>query len=169
MKNLAPVFTAMVVMLLFPVVSAPTFVPLEGAPPSDPGGGGNGGGSSGQMTLVLVANSIDYPLALDFAEFLEERFNLVSVGPGEFDSYRFSTRIVILGGPDAYEGIGNITKWVLSSEEQEETRKVGSHAMYIKEDIFTPGQKVIVIAGAMRNETRLAHMENRENVAELLS
>lgn len=155
----------MAVLLLFPVVSAPAFVPLEGAPPSDPGGGG----LSGQMTLVLVANSIDYPLALDFVEFLEERFNLVSVGPGEFDSYRFSTHIVVLGGPDAYEGIGNITKGILSGEEQEEIRKVGSHVMYIKEDIFTSGQKVIVIAGATRNETRFAHMENRENVAGLLS
>lgn len=161
MKNPAMVLIVLTVLLFFPIVSAPPNTPNEGEPPTEPGGNGN--------PVVLVANSVDYPLALDFVDFLEERFSLTSVNYWNFSPYKYNHRIIILGGPDAYEGTGNITRDVLSEEEEEEIRKTGNHAIYIKEDIFTLGQKVIVLAGTTRNETRLAHVEYRENVTRLLS
>ncbi|RMF89121.1 MAG: DUF3344 domain-containing protein, partial [Methanobacteriota archaeon] len=56
--------------------------------------------------VVVLANSIDYSLASDFIQFLESKgLEVIHATADDFDQYRTQKFIVILGGPDAPEGV----------------------------------------------------------------
>ncbi len=65
---------------------------------------------------VVLANSIDRALASDLYGFLRNQgIEIIEATAANFDSYKSSARfIIILGGPDAPEGIGAIVKSILS-------------------------------------------------------
>lgn len=66
---------------------------------------------------VLLANSIDYNLASDFLGFLRNRgMDIIHTDASNFNQYQTEKFIVILGGPDAYDGVGNIVQQVLTLE-----------------------------------------------------
>lgn len=96
--------------------------------------------------IVLLANDIDYALAQEFDARKEEKF------------------IVILGGPDAYDGVGEKVRKALAAEEQNHLREKGNRKMYVKTNVWRKGQVVYIIAGSDRDQTRKAHEENREKL-----
>jgi len=136
--------------------------------------------------LVIAANTIDYPLAKELVDALKTtNTEIIFANPETFESYKNEKFIVILGGPDAPQGMGNISKKYLASEEQDFLRTKGSRKMYIKTAASFPaantttnatnttlpappplqqGQKVILLAGSDRYETKKAHEENRAKV-----
>lgn len=119
---------------------------------------------------VLLANSIDYNLASDFLGFLRNRgMDVIHTDASNFNQYQTEKFIVILGGPDAYGGVGNIVQQVLTLEEQEFLRAVGNRNMYVKTNKWALGQVVHVIAGSDRNQTKKAHEENRNNLSQRIS
>jgi hypothetical protein len=81
-----------------------------------------------------------------------------------FERYKEEKFIVILGGPDAYDGVGEIVKDVLNVKEGDFLRKRGNRNMYVKHNLWTKGQVVIVIAGSGRNETAAAHKMYRYKI-----
>jgi hypothetical protein len=112
--------------------------------------------------IVVLANSIDFALAPDFIEFLKNRgFVVVLTSPADFDSCKEMELIVILGGPDAPEGVGEIVIEALNYCEEKAIRQPGARKMYLKNNLWAPNQKVAVIAGSNREMTKLAHQENR--------
>ena len=114
--------------------------------------------------IILLANSIDYALAQDFIDSLKDTgFEVTRVEAAAFDAYKTSQFIVILGGQDAPEGIGNIVQQHLSSSEQEHLRVSGSRVMYLK---AYQSQRVFVIAGSDRAQTQQTHVENRGSLYE---
>ncbi|RMF91219.1 MAG: hypothetical protein D6733_01705 [Methanobacteriota archaeon] len=116
--------------------------------------------------IVVLANSIDYSLAAGFFGFLEGRgFDVVHVTAADFDQYKTEPFIVILGGPDAPEGVGEVVQGILTMAEGESIRKAGARRLYIKTDRWTSGQKVAVIAGSNRQETAMAEDESRAEIA----
>jgi hypothetical protein len=116
--------------------------------------------------IVVLANSIDYLLAQDFFGFLENKgFDVIRATAKDFDQYKGERSIVILGGPDAPEGVGEIVQGVLSEVQENSIREAGARRRYSKINVWSQGQRVTVIAGSVRLETMKSHEENREDVA----
>ncbi len=122
----------------------------------------------GKPRIVVLANSIDYNLASEFFGFLKNNgIEVISTNAQNFDRYKTEKFIVILGGPDAYEGVGAIVQspGLLISEEQNFVRTKGNRKMFVKTNVWTQGQRVFIIAGSDRYQTQSAHLENREGVS----
>jgi hypothetical protein len=130
-----------------------------------PTGGTTGGGGGAKPKIVLLANSIDLNLSKNFTSFLENNgIDIIHVNALNFSQYKTEKFLVILGGPDAYEGVGNITREVLTEIEQEQVRARGSRMMYVKTNVWANGQVVMVIAGSNRELTMQSGNDNKEAV-----
>ncbi|MFQ5975667.1 MAG: hypothetical protein ACE5J5_05075 [Candidatus Hydrothermarchaeales archaeon] len=115
--------------------------------------------------VIMLSNSIDYELASEFFGFLGNKgMELVHAKASDFEQYKEEKFIVILGGPDAYEDVGDIVQGILTPEEQDYVRASGNRKMFTKTNVWTNGQRVSVIAGSDRNQTKFAHVENRDNL-----
>lgn len=116
-------------------------------------------------TIVVLANSIDSSNAQEFFDYLKNQGNNVIHSTAmDFDSYKNEKFVVILGGPDAPEGIGEFVKETLEENEQDAIRESGAKKIYTKTDVWANGQKIIVIAGSNRLQTKSAHLENKHKV-----
>jgi parallel beta-helix repeat protein len=137
----------------------------DGCPDSVPtvSGGGGGGGAAAKPRIVLLANSIDLNLSSGFFGFLRNQgIDIVYVNASNFSNYKTEKFIVILGGPDAPEGVGEVVREVLNESEQAELRTPGAKKMYVKANVWRSyNQVVMVIAGSGRDQTREAEEENK--------
>ncbi len=115
--------------------------------------------------IIILANSIDDELAAGFYGFLKEQgFTAIRVTPSSFDEFNKEGYVIILGGPDAPEGVGEIVKDSLTTAEENNVREKGSMKIYIKTDRWADNQKIIVFAGSDRNHTKSSHEKYREKV-----
>jgi hypothetical protein len=115
--------------------------------------------------VVVVANSIDYNLSTGFLDFLKGKgVEIVRSTPLDFEEYKDAKTIVMLGGPDAPEGMGEIARQVLAAAEQEFLRTAGNRGMFIHDNLWHPEteKSIAVLAGSDRYETQLAALENKE-------
>ncbi len=85
----------------------------------------------------------------------------------DFDQYKTERFIVVLGGPDALDGVGGIVQEILDEGEKGMIRQEGNRLMIVKIDPWNQlsGQHVTILAGSDRNETKKAHEENRNKTA----
>jgi len=113
---------------------------------------------------VLLANSIDLDLAGDFVSYLKERgIELYVASAADFSEYSKKQYILILGGHEAYGGVGDIVAGILSDDEMAQVER---GRMYIKKrSIFREGQVVYIFAGKNRYETARAWQEVYKEVA----
>lgn len=112
--------------------------------------------------IVILANSIDYSLASDFFSYLKNKnMNIVHATSVDFEQYKNEKFVVILGGPDAPEGVGEIVQEVLDENEQNQIREKGNRKMYANTNTWDQGQSIVVIAGSNREETKNAEDENK--------
>jgi len=119
--------------------------------------------------IVVLANDIDYDLAGDFFGFLDNKgLEVVRATADNFEEYKTESFIIILGGPDAYDGVGGIVGEILSEYERDVVRTAGNRRMFVKTDPWglKSGQRVTVLAGSDRQQTKSAHEENRGLVAQ---
>lgn len=117
--------------------------------------------------IIVLANSIDSELASDFYRFLgNQGMEVVNSNASDFDQYKSEKFIVILGGPDAPEGVGEIVKGVLSESEQNILREQGSRRKYVRTNPWglNNGQRVTILAGSDRSQTKKSHEENQDDV-----
>ncbi len=115
--------------------------------------------------IVVLANSIDYELASDFFGFLGNMgIEVIHSTAGDFEQYKEEKFIVILGGHEAYEGVGDIVKGILTPQEMKYIWTQGNRKMYVKTNVWTNGQVVRVIAGSDRYQTKKSHEENKDSV-----
>ena len=120
---------------------------------------------SKKKRIVVLANSIDFELATEFFGFLGNKgMETVHATASDIEQYKEEKFIVILGGPDAPEGIGEIVQNITSLEEQEAIREKGSRKKYVRTNMWTQGQRVTIIAGSDRNETKNSEDENQDSV-----
>lgn len=130
----------------------------ENPPPPPPS---NGGGTV-KTQVVIMANSIDYDLSTEFRSFLESQsLEVIYTTPERFSDYRDKRFIVILGGPDAYNGTGEIVQGILNESDQAFLRTDGNRGMYTKKNTWRQEQTVMVIAGSDREQTQKAGEENK--------
>jgi hypothetical protein len=91
--------------------------------------------------ITNVANSIDKSLGSEFFEYMENQgLEIVQLNATEFEQKKDEKFVVILGGPDAPEGIGEIVQEVLNESEQEQVRQSEAMEMYVKEDWLSYSQ-----------------------------
>ncbi|MBU7044431.1 MAG: hypothetical protein HXS47_12645 [Theionarchaea archaeon] len=105
--------------------------------------------------VVLVCNSIDYDLTGKVMESLLEDLHIpiITISPREFQYYRwFSPRIILLGGHQAPEGMGDIVATILTEPEKQMIEKTGPY-MFSADDLDFRNQSIIVLAGADREGT----------------
>ncbi len=116
---------------------------------------------AGMDKVVVISNSVDRPAALELVTYLMKGGISASIsGPSEFSSLMKSgdvKEIIVLGGPDAYQGVGNITSELMSKIDQSYLRGNKGAAVIRRYGFFVGGKfkDVIVIAGSTRKETRL--------------
>lgn len=114
---------------------------------------------------ILLANDIDFNRAGSLVEFLEGNgFEVVRITAREMDEYKTEELIIILGGADALDGVGSIVREVLDEREQELTRL--SIRYFMKTDVWAPNQRVFVLSGPDRDQTKQAHNEYRDKILE---
>ncbi|MGC1122507.1 MAG: caspase family protein [Candidatus Methanofastidiosia archaeon] len=117
-------------------------------------------------SMVLLINFIDRGLNSDFIDFLEGNYNVTVVDASEFEPYRNSKYIVILGGNKAPEGVGDIVETILNEQEKNE---IGTEKrMLTKLNLWHEGQVVVLFAGPDREQTRVACQEGRNCYSSLL-
>ena len=116
---------------------------------------------SAQKDVALVANSIDYNLNSNIISILQSRgVNIVYFGKTDtgYNSYPY---IIILGGPDAPDHTGFLASQILLSNEKNNLRSInGYQVFYEKRDQWIARQKVFVIAGSDRDNTKFAVQSN---------
>lgn len=113
--------------------------------------------------VVVVANAIDTELNTDFIDFLRQEREVICVQPAEFESYKTSTYLVILGGNNAAE-TGDIVTDVLA-----DTVSFTTRMMITQLNVWQMNQVVIILAGPDREQTEQACNENKEAVAALFT
>jgi len=116
--------------------------------------------------VVLLANSIDYELNRGLLDYLTANGIAVTrASAEEFKTLRYSACVVVLGGHHAPEGVGEVVDALLNSEEKENlTKNEGEKIRATREDVWMLQQKVIVLAGQEKEDTRGAVEENRDGV-----
>ncbi|MEK6977553.1 MAG: hypothetical protein AABX40_04025 [Candidatus Hydrothermarchaeota archaeon] len=125
---------------------------------------------TGKPKIVFLANSVDYALASDAIASLEARRMLViRVNASDFDRYMGERFIVVLGGPDAYEGVGGVVSEVLRTEEISTIRVPGAKVMYVRRNVWLEAawltrQTVFIVAGSDRYGTQKALSEHLESI-----
>ncbi len=119
----------------------------------------------GNSKMVILGNSIDMGLADDFLEGMRQLgFNVVSLHPSQFSTQRMADLIIILGGPDAYEGTGGIVRSLLNSSMMSEVRKRGASFLLELHDVWKEGQTVLIAMGSDRNGTRRAYQQSYDRI-----
>lgn len=113
--------------------------------------------------IVVVSNSIDH--SPELIEYLQKDFEVISVTAEEFSDYQNYQYYVILGGPDAPEGIGSIVQNILSAEEQQFLRDTEEYNLFIR---VKGGKTYFILAGADREQTRLAVETLKDDVLEYI-
>lgn len=106
------------------------------------------------VQITILSNDIDWNIKGQYLkEYFEKMGAIVTrAKPGEFETYKKNKIIIILGGPKAYEGVGEYVKQVLDEYEQKRIIN-GEQGIFIKRDVWERGQIVIVLAGKDRYQT----------------
>ncbi len=118
--------------------------------------------------LVILANSIDRDLSIDYTSEFPD-FDIIYVDADSFDVFKGFENILILGGPDAPEGIGEVVQTILSEDEQAFLRKSkGTGGIFARANLWTGGQTITIIAGNNRHGTRYAQLEFLEELSETI-
>ena len=136
-------------------------VPPTITPPTPPSTGGVGGYIP---KVTLLGNSIDLSLAGKLVNYLKKEGIIVHItNASNFSNYKKGQRIIILGGQNAYNGIGNIVTNITSNKIKAE---ILNGSDYMKKDsVFYPGDIIYLFAGKDRYATKKAWKENYKEVA----
>lgn len=105
--------------------------------------------------VILVCNSIDYEVTgKELKNTLQEKgFTVRRITPQEFDVYRwFSPRIILLGGHESPEGMGEIVGKILTETEKRMIEKTGPY-QFAHDDVDFRNQSMLFFAGRDREGT----------------
>jgi hypothetical protein len=120
--------------------------------------------------VVVLANTIDSGMASDLYAFLQNGgLEPIKADAKAFEVVKDSPYIVVLGGQNSPEGVGGVVAGMLSQAERESLLTPGSSGVFIKEDVFIPGQIVYVMAGYGAQDTVKAWVQNEEAVSSAIA
>lgn len=100
-------------------------------------------------TLLLVATTDTYSGAGQFTDFLEKKLvPYRHISPLRFEDHSSARYIVIIVGVNEGGGTDDIVSQVLDKEEWTWLSEPGNNGIYIKQNVWTDNQHVMVIAGS---------------------
>ncbi len=120
--------------------------------------------------VVVLASSVDKMLSTELFDYLELKgLDVIHATAATFNTYKDERFIIILGGPDALEGVGEIVKGagILGIDDADYLRTEGSSKKYLATNPWdlNPDQKVWIFAGSDRHLTLQANRDNMVAVA----
>jgi len=111
--------------------------------------------AAGEKPVIILANKIDRYLNTEkLATLRDAGCSLIFVSAQEFASYNEKELILILGGPDAYDGVGEIIRAIISKEDASFIRTEGNSKMIKMSNLWTEKQKVFIFSGSDRYNTK---------------
>jgi len=120
--------------------------------------------------LYIVATESTRQGSQNWFGFLESKeipFTLLS--PKEFGDYKEEQFIVIMGSINESKDIMGILNQVLTKGEVKWLSQKGNGNMYLKSDIWTQGQKIIVFAGSDQSTSEKARKANKDEWYEMFA
>lgn len=120
--------------------------------------------------VVVLANSIDYALASEFLEYLKGNgVKVIHSNASEFKRLRYNEHVILLGGQNSPEGVGEVVGGVLSTGQEDSLLVAAAAHMFVEDGVWQTKQKVIVLAGNEASDTRQACSVNKEKVLALVA
>ncbi|RLG55888.1 MAG: hypothetical protein DRN95_07395 [Candidatus Hydrothermarchaeota archaeon] len=117
--------------------------------------------------VTILANSIDLNLAQEFVAYLENNgITVYLTDKTNFSDYNNKLYIIILGGQEAPEGVGEIVSEILTEEEKTKVKQ--AKAWIKKKSIYRAGQVIYILAGKDRGATAEAWKENKGEVMKVI-
>jgi hypothetical protein len=112
--------------------------------------------SAAGQKAVIISNQADLPAANYIKQLLSSAgISVTILHASDFESAKGTAdAIIVLGGPDAYEGVGQISRKYLSSDDQQYLRSTKGSSVVRK--FSDSGKEIIIIAGNTRSETKLS-------------
>ena len=123
-----------------------------------------------KLKIYILSNAVDWRLeGENLKAFLESnKMDVERIFPNNFDSHKNESILIILGGPDAYEGVGYIVSQVLGISSINYLRTEGAYGVFLEREIFTADQLIIVLAGDDRDLTAQAATENKSVILDYI-
>jgi len=104
--------------------------------------------------LIVVTNEANYEKDKDVINFIATRgVTIERIAPSDFEKYKAEKYILVLGGPNEGDGLGDIAKQLLSPDEVNFVSQMGNKGLYLKMDKYSSAQQIIVIAGCDADAT----------------
>jgi hypothetical protein len=119
--------------------------------------------------LVAVATPATFAKSADWAKFLDSKsIKVKNVAPSDLAAFKDAPYVVLLGGMDEAGGIKPLAEKALSKSEFERMNQAGSSAMYVKSDVWSKGQEVIIFTGASDKGVETARKANRSEWMDII-
>ena len=113
--------------------------------------------------LIVVASKATYQDAQKWVDFLTSReVPLQHVTPPDFGKYKNEKYIVVMVSMNESGGIGDIVKQLLTKKEQALVGQQGNSNMYIKSDLWSKDQTIIIFAGYNRDAANRVRINTKD-------
>ena len=110
--------------------------------------------------LFIVANQTSLGLAKDFLTTMNNESIPLSIVMDRFDTVKKEKYIFVLGGGKGAGSVDDFIKQVLTAQERESGNQPGGK-FFVKENLFAPGQVIIVFTGPDEAAAAEARKKNR--------
>ena len=116
--------------------------------------------------ITVVANSIDKPLFSLVENYLESNnFDIVYTTADKWEENKENSQILIIGGPDSPEGVGDIVQEFMTSNIEDKLREEkGNYGLYVYKNKYSDNQEIDIVAGFDRYDTRKAAQTEQFNL-----
>jgi hypothetical protein len=115
-----------------------------------------------QDTMTVVANQASLVKAQPWIDFLRKNeITVEPVLPSELKSVKNKKYITVMGGMDE-PGIKDIVTEVVGASEASALAKPGAKKMFVKENTWVAGQRMLIFAGDNVESAAAARVESRE-------
>ena len=120
------------------------------------------GSFAGAADLVVVATAATFANAAEWTTFLKSKsIPVKNVAPADLAGFKDAPYVVIMGGMDEAEGIKPLVEKAVTKKDFEWINKAGNSRMYVKSNVWSGGQEVIIFAGADGAGAEMARKRNR--------
>jgi hypothetical protein len=112
--------------------------------------------------LVVVSTPASFAKAADWQKFLgSKQIPLKNVAPSDLAAFKDAPYVVLLGPLDEAGGIKPLVEKALIKAEFDQMMQPGSSAMFVKSNVWSQGQEVIIYTGASDKGVESARKGNR--------
>ncbi len=119
--------------------------------------------------LIVVASKSTYQEAQRWVDFLtKEGVDLKNVVPAEFNKHQNEEFIVLMGGMNE-PGIKDLVKKAVGAKEAAALTKKGANNMYVRSNVWGPGQSILIFAGANAAAAEKVRKDTQEEWFEIIA